>query len=75
MMKQIWGQMWWGWIIWLVILGVLIWLIISLVSRSQDRKAPPPQKEESPLEILKKRYAQGEITKEEFDEKKEDLER
>lgn len=73
MMNQIWGHMWWGWIIWLVILGLLIWLIISLLSRSQDQREAPPLETEPPLEILKKRYARGEISKEEFEEKKKDI--
>jgi len=50
----------------LVILGVF-WLL-------QARGTGETRKTETPLEVLKKRYASGEITKEEFDQMKKDLE-
>ena len=67
----------WGWlgigfismiIFWgLVILG-LIFLIRWLAGLSKTTR-----REESALDILKKRYARGEINREEFEEKKKDL--
>jgi putative membrane protein len=53
----------WG----LIILG-LIFLIRWLVGITKATKV-----EESALDILKKRYARGEINKEEFEQKKKDL--
>jgi len=55
------------WIIMIVLIGVLIYLFIQF----PKAKAGSP---ETPLEILKKRYARGEITKEDFDRLKKDLE-
>jgi putative membrane protein len=54
---------------WIVIIGLGIWLIVSLVSRTNSPQPPT----ESALDILKKRYARGEITKEQFDEMRHDL--
>jgi len=55
------------WIIMIVLIGVLIYLFIQF----PKAKAGSP---ETPLEILKKRYSKGEITKEDFDRMKRDLE-
>jgi len=53
---------------WVAIIALAGWLISSLVSRANSQ---PPA--ELPLDILKKRYARGEITKEQFDEMRRDL--
>ncbi len=37
------------------------------------REIPPETPPETPLEILKKRYARGEISKEEYEQMKRDL--
>jgi len=58
------------WIIVLVILGVVIYFLFQ-VSKSKDSDGSII---ETPLDVLKKRYAKGEIDKEEFDRKKKDLE-
>jgi len=51
----------------LVIIGLV--LLIKYLWESGGAK----REQESALEILKKRYARGEINKEEFEEKKKDL--
>jgi len=57
-------------IIWLVAAGLIIWLIVSLVRGARNQV---DTNSVSALEILKKRYAQGDISKEEFEEKQKDL--
>ena len=76
------GMMGWGYgmgwigmilmaVFWIaVIVGIVFlirWLMVSTGSGFRGKA------EESALEILKKRYARGEIKKEEFEEKKKDL--
>lgn len=71
-----WSGMWFGGIFWLIIIGLVIWLIINSSKRSHYNYNYPPQfqnQQETPLDILKKRYAKGEITKDEFDQMKKDL--
>ena len=60
----------WGWIIGLILLVLVIWLVV----RSTTQNAASENKtEETALDVLKKRYARGEISKEEFEDKKKDL--
>ena len=56
------------WIILLIIIGVVVYLII------QNTKSKTDSDQETPLDILKKRFAKGEITKEQFEEMKKKLE-
>ncbi len=65
------GMMGWGfgWLISLIVLIVLIWLIVRLVGHSGST----PVKSDSAQNILRERYAKGEIGKEEFDAKMKDL--
>jgi putative membrane protein len=54
----------------LILIGtlfVLKWIFVD------QGKQSGPQVGESAIEILKKRYARGEINKEEFEERKKDL--
>ena len=73
------GMMGWGWfgplfmlVFWVLIVVLIILLVRRLVSAGHPNVTGPPQ-ENSALEILKKRYARGEINKEEFEDKKKDL--
>ena len=54
----------------LVIVGILA--LLKWLGQTKSTSAPSPEKETA-LDILKKRYAKGEIGKEEFEEKKKDL--
>jgi len=54
---------------WILVVAVVIILVKSLSGRrkNDDRRS------KSPMEILEKRYAEGEIDRREFEEKKRDL--
>ncbi len=66
---------WWGMglgvlimlIIWAGIIALIVWVSVKAV-RSGSKSST-----ETPLEIAKKRYAKGEISKKEFEQLKKDL--
>lgn len=68
------GMGWFGMILmvafWIAVIVGIVFLIRWLAVSSRGHKT---SLEDSPLEILKRRYARGEINKEEFDQKKKDL--
>lgn len=75
-----WGNhgWWWGWgmgfgwlfmtIFWVLVILGIIYLVKKIAVSTKNE-----EQEETALDILKKRYAKGEITKEEFDRIKDDL--
>lgn len=76
------GGCWYGWgrmmgpgfggmFMWILLLIAVVLIVYSLIRASKGGFDTSPR--ETPLDVLKKRYAQGEITKEKFDEMKKDL--
>ena len=57
----------WMLLFWAVVIGGLLWLISVL------RPREGPIRPEDPLETLRRRYASGEITREQFEEMRRDL--
>ncbi len=64
-----WGMAFW-WIGGLIMMGLFIWFIITMIKRTTNNIQT---QSESALDLLKKRYARGEISKEEFDQISKDL--
>ena len=56
---------------WVLIIAGVIFLIVWFTRKGAAKEQKPI--EESVLDILKKRYAKGEINKEEFEERKKEL--
>ena len=65
-----------GWmsIFWIVVLGLIIWAVVAAArGTGWSGNSDSGNRSESALGILKRRYARGEINKEEFEERKKDL--
>ncbi|MDZ7696404.1 MAG: SHOCT domain-containing protein [Deltaproteobacteria bacterium] len=58
---------------WLILIIVAVVIIYFVLNRSKNREILDDSIKESPTDILKKRYAKGDITKEEFEKIKRDL--
>jgi putative membrane protein len=69
------GGFGWGWMPLLMIIfwGLVIWGIVAAVRSAGNRREGGTSRTESALEVLNRRYAQGEIKKKEYEEKKRDL--
>ena len=66
------GNFGFGWLLWIIIIVLVVALIWK--NTSERDKYIPFENKETALDILKKRYAKGEITKEEFERIKKDIE-
>ncbi len=61
----------WMMIFWWILIIAVILFVIRVMTKSSMKQSGSQDK--SPLEILKQRYAKGEITKEEYEERKNNL--
>ena len=70
------GGFWWMWIVmvafWILIIGGIVWLVLWLAR--QGEAARPGARGVSPLDIIRERYARGEITRDEYEQMRRDLE-
>jgi len=57
-------------IIWIGLIILVIWLVVK---NNNTQSSLPPSLGETPLDILKKRYAKGEISHEDYEKMKNDL--
>lgn len=54
--------------------GLVLWGVFALVQRSSRPGESSSASGESALELLKKRYARGEVSREEYEQKRRDIE-
>ena len=75
-MMHNWGGGWFGGIfmiiVWIAVIVGIVYLVMRLL-KSNNIRLSDNFKSESALDVLKKRYAGGEIDKEEFEQMKRDL--
>jgi len=65
------GMIMWGIfmvVLWGSLIALVVWGVIKLSKKDEDK-----EKKGEALDIVKERYAKGEITREEFEQIKEDL--
>ena len=60
-----WGMHWGWWIVWIAVVVVLVALLM--------RNGASRGRRDTPLDILERRYANGEISTEDYEERKERL--
>ena len=70
------GMGWWmffGGIFWLVTLLVVAYVFVTVLAPALRSDSPSERGRETPLEIAERRYAGGEISREEFEHIRADL--
>ncbi len=68
-----WGGFGFGWIFMIIFWILIILGVVALVRYFGGTKQTSMDRAKTPLDILKERYAKGEIDKKEFEDKKKDL--
>ncbi len=64
----------WMIVFWIIIIGGSIWLLTVIFPRANISPVDRSEPNDNPLAILKQRYARGELSKEEFETIRHDLE-
>ena len=57
------------WLFWILLIAIILWAVKAAVGSNNN----PSEKQKSALDILKERYAKGEIDQEEFEQKRKNL--
>ena len=57
------------WLFWIFLVIVIVWALKAVMGNSNS----PPEMQKPALDILKERYAKGEIDEQEFEQKRKDL--
>lgn len=60
------------WIFWILLIVILVVIVKTMINT--DNSGGKTLQDKSPMEILKKRYARGEIDEEEFERRRKQLE-
>jgi len=68
----LWGMHWGGWLLWILLIMGVVWVLTRAQSGRQSHQS---QQRETPLDVLQRRYAEGELSTEEYEERKERLQR
>jgi putative membrane protein len=67
----------WGSVFWLFLVVAIIFLLARVIpGHGHDPSPPPPSlplRQETPLEVAKRRYAAGEISRDEYEQLRHDL--
>lgn len=72
-----WGGMGWGMLLFWALLVVAVVVLVRWLTATGSSSPDPPHNAPGPsaLDILAQRYARGEIDRDEFEQKRRDLER
>lgn len=71
-----WPMMLWmglGWIFWLAVIGLVVWLIVRALDRRGATRGEQSPSELSAQETLRQRYARGEIDAATYEQMRERL--
>ena len=67
------GGFLWMVLIWILLIAGAVWLIKMIFSGTVTRSGEAPGSDEKPINILNKRYARGELDREDYERIKADL--